>query len=194
MKHIFTLLIIGMIVLTGCATKKKIQRSTTISETVHSEIHAEQLDRQEITEKNHTAVDAVTSELLRRYLESQSTSDLNFRATVFDTTKPTDPETGRPPVLAEVEGISQQQTTTRENQTAEKKEETKAVEEKQKIESRDTDTVIDAAQDKQTDAEMVEKEKKISHPKIWLYILSLVLLVAGVYWLWPKIKRNLFIS
>lgn len=101
-------------------------------------------------------------------------------AVIYDTNKPVDPGTGKPPVLADMTIKKVSSYTTKE--TEESVREDKSVYEKE--------AELNQVASSQTEIKITETSKTVQKPLWWLYLIGIGVIVAAGWFVYRKMKRG----
>lgn len=175
MRH-FLILALVVIIAIGCTTTKHLLRSNEIS-TIDSSTVAYQSDsiaisKNEKTSEAHSNIDA--------------SEDLEFEIKIYDTDKPIDSTTGKPPLKQEINAKKKKQTNAQSNQSA------KTIQ-SDSVAASKTETTKQKKDIQQKGTEDIEQKTKFIFP--WLGIIgggAIALLIISIIKLWKSkfLKRR----
>lgn len=161
---------IAMFLLTGCASKRKLTQS----------LESKVIQNTEVAEIQESHKISAVESALKKITEIQTSEDVDFSITIYDTDKPADPETGRPPAVADIKGKKK---TTTQKQEREESQKNEYMAEK---DSSSTHVTTDS----QEETKIIESSKTTRKPLWWLYVIVVVAIVVSVWFVYNRIKRG----
>lgn len=154
--------------LTGCATRK----ASTSVEQHTTEQSSFQVNQQQGSRREKTSTASTASELsaaIREQLQGESSENLRVDVTVYDTTRPADSATGRPPVLADATIQRERQHTTRQDRQSDVQTSAQSESEHVAVQSDSLQTHLNATASAQNDTKIDTKTKTTRRVPWWVW-------------------------
>lgn len=94
-------LFLSLLLLISCNTQKRVTENVTQKQQTEAEVKKESTVNESLTTAQNTAVKTDSSGVKTSTIQEVNNQEMETKTTVFDTSKPVDPKTGRPPVASE---------------------------------------------------------------------------------------------
>lgn len=172
----FLYFLISLMLLVGCSSKKKLM----IQADQKSE-YVEQKDVQEHKTKSRDSIGQKVTEIVQ-IQEAESETETTTKTIEYDSSKPVDPATGRPPILRETESTTRAKKKAKEDTTGKQAENSVASDKEYELK-------IDNSQSHETEdnsRKQHQDNKRIFFQIPWLWIIVGALIVVCVGYCWKK--------